>query len=447
MKIERLMEVAMGQKKKGFLRRLLFILTVISLFLCTACAQKQKNQYEIQPTEDNATRQESQNRDFLAVVKQVDTENNQILLQNVSQNREAGLSISGGTKILSKNGKQMVITQLCPGDLLDVYIESGTATASILQIASDVKSYDSIENMTINSEEKYVSIGTKKFRYEEGIVVLSEGKLIDLMEIAPTDVVTVKGQEGKVYSIIVEKGHGYIRPKNYEDFIGGKMTIDGETIIDITENMLVPIREGIYEITMKKGGYIGTRSIQVEKNKESEMDMSLYKNQPENMGQVVLDIEPDGAEVYLEGKEVEYDLPVSLAYGKHKIKVILEGYTSYEGVLDVASANPTVRINLAKEEAEVDTGQSSTPSPSAETSSAQTVYDDEHTITVQSPAGAEVYLNGVYKGTAPVSFKKVVGTQTITLSKSGYITKSYTVDTLLDGEDIQWNFADLEKAS
>ena len=119
------------------------------------------------------------------------------------------------------------------------------------------------------------------------------------------------------------------RPKNYEDFIGGKMTIDGETIIDITENMLVPIREGIYEITMKKGGYIGTRSIQVEKNKESEMDMSLYKNQPENMGQVVLDIEPDGAEVYLEGKEVEYDLPVSLAYGKHKIKVILEGCLLY----------------------------------------------------------------------------------------------------------------------
>lgn len=49
-----------------------------------------------------------------------------------------------------------------------------------------------------------------------------------------------------------------------------------------------------------------------------------------------------------------------------------------------------------------------------------------------APEGAEVYLDNVYKGIVPCKFTKVIGSQTITLSKSGYVTKSYSVDILDD---------------
>ena len=57
----------------------------------------------------------------------------------------------------------------------------------------------------------------------------------------------------------------------------------------------------------------------------------------------------------------------------------------------------------------------------------------------------EVYLNGIYLGVAPVSFKKEEGTYTITLRKTGYVTKSYTIQ--IDGEanDVTYSFTDLEK--
>ena len=72
--------------------------------------------------------------------------------------------------------------------------------------------------------------------------------------------------------------------------------------------------------------------------------------------------------------------------------------------------------------------------------------DSDHTITVSAPEGAEVYLDNVYKGLAPCSFTKVIGSQTITLRKEGYITRSYSVDILDDGDDIKLSFAELAEA-
>ena len=69
--------------------------------------------------------------------------------------------------------------------------------------------------------------------------------------------------------------------------------------------------------------------------------------------------------------------------------------------------------------------------------------DKEHTITVKEPAGASVYVNGIYQGVAPITFTKVLGNATITLAKDGYLTRSYSVNVLDDDKDVNYNFAAL----
>ena len=54
-----------------------------------------------------------------------------------------------------------------------------------------------------------------------------------------------------------------------------------------------------------------------------------------------------------------------------------------------------------------------------------------------------MYLDNVYKGLAPCTFTKVIGSQTITLRKEGYNTKSYSVDVLDDDQDVKYSFSDL----
>ena len=73
--------------------------------------------------------------------------------------------------------------------------------------------------------------------------------------------------------------------------------------------------------------------------------------------------------------------------------------------------------------------------------------DSNHTITVSAPDGAEVYLDNVYKGLAPCTFTKVIGSQTITLSKPGYQTKSYSVDVLDDNKNVKLGFSELAEDS
>ena len=67
----------------------------------------------------------------------------------------------------------------------------------------------------------------------------------------------------------------------------------------------------------------------------------------------------------------------------------------------------------------------------------------KYKVFVDAPENAEVYLDGNYVGIAPTSFAKSEGSHIITLRRSGYETRSYTVS--VDGEykDITYSFAEL----
>ena len=52
---------------------------------------------------------------------------------------------------------------------------------------------------------------------------------------------------------------------------------------------------------------------------------------------------------------------------------------------------------------------------------------------IEAPVGAEVYVDGNYVGIIPTSFSKKSGTREVTIRKSGYKTRSYTLN--VDDED------------
>jgi len=54
-----------------------------------------------------------------------------------------------------------------------------------------------------------------------------------------------------------------------------------------------------------------------------------------------------------------------------------------------------------------------------------------------------VYVDGDYVGLAPVTFPKVVGTHTITLYKTGYLIKSFTITAADNGENDEHTFPEL----
>lgn len=423
----------------------LLLVCLCTILVATGCTPRKKR--TAKPTATPGVTG-GQTADMTGVLRSIDTTGNIMVLHNILTDTEVSLTYSGATSFVSKKEQELAPSQLEIGEVVDIYSEDNTIKK--VQISSKVETRDNVTPLTVNSQEMYVEIGSAKYKYTKGIVAISNGKPIDVMEITSMDTVSVRYVEGKVYSVIVTKGHGYIKPKNYKDFIGGMMTVEGQTMLPVTKKMLVAVPEGTYKVTMENGDFTGSRDITVLRDMEMALDMSLFKSQPADTGQVIFDINPKGAELYINGRVVSYKTPVSLKYGEHQVVVRLEGYSDYRGTLDVQSANPTVKINLAEEEAEISQDDDSkvTQNNSSDNQSEQSAtVDNNHKITISQPAGVSVYLNGTYKGIAPCSFAKVIGSQTITLSQSGYVTKSYTVSILNDGEDILWNFPALTKSS
>ena len=85
------------------------------------------------------------------------------------------------------------------------------------------------------------------YTLEESTVVLSDGKLVEFLDIHAQDVLKIKGKDHKIYSISIENGHGYLRLENAEYFVDGWIEI-GKTIQKIQEETLLTVPEGKYNV-------------------------------------------------------------------------------------------------------------------------------------------------------------------------------------------------------
>ena len=236
------------------------------------------------------------------------------------------------------------------------------------------------------------------------------------------------------------------------------INIDDDIILPVTNNMLITVSCGNYRVTLNKGTAKASKTVSIKNNKESTLDFSDYRKSIKNVGSIKFNIDPIGADLYINGTKIDYSKPISLNYGTYSVSASLNGYSTYNGKLTVAEASKTINISLetsdtasAATSAPQSTASSETTEPqatAAATSKSKTKtktkkIDSNHTISVTAPEGAEVYLDNVYKGIVPCKFTKVIGSQTITLSKSGYVTKSYSVDILDDDKNVKLSFSEL----
>lgn len=391
---------------------------------------------------------EADTQTITGVVIGNDTEAKQIQIRELDSDIINTLTYGATSLIQDQYQQERDGEEIELGMILQVSYRGSDAKLISAEVPKDVWEYQEVNKFSFSSDENMLQVAGGKYQYSSMTYFAANGTTVEPMEFNSQDVLTVRGIGIYVYSVVRTSGHGYIRLANYEDFIGGMAEVSDSLMVPISENMLITAAEGTYRLTLCKSGAAATKTVTVKQDEEVTVDFSDCKLEAKNIGQVTFAIEPDGAELYLNGTAVSYAKPVTLNYGKYNVTVALTGYQTYSGVLEVAEASKTIHIDLIEEEAEAsDSTASPTASPDKE-SDEDTItkkIDSNHTITVSAPEGAEVYLDNVYKGMAPCTFTKVIGSQTITLSETGYVTKSYSVDILDDDKNAKFSFADLIK--
>ena len=360
-----------------------------------------------------------------------------LTFMNIETGKKYTLSYTGATTICDKYGEAMSMAQLSEGDIVDVKFLKGKKELADIALHSDAFTYDDVTKYEINELTRTFTIVKEAFQYSKDVVIVSDGRQIELMDLNEADVLSVQGIGSTIYSIAVDKGHGYLKLANDEYFIGGWIEIGTSMIRQITDDMLLVVPEGKYEVLFTNGGNSGTKKVTIGRDEEVTVDIGDIEIKEIQYGKVIFTMNPTDASLYIDGKLVDTSSAISLEYGIHQLIAVASGYDTLTQYIKVGQESAGVSITMEKESTEDDDeDDKEDEDETVDISSTYKVYID-------TPEGVEVYLNGNYIGISPVSFAKKPGTHTITLRKNGYVTRSYTIEIDSEEKDVTYSFADL----
>lgn len=409
-----------------------------------------------------------------------------ITFQTLAIGRRYTLNYDGATTYADKYGQALSLEQIQEGEIVDVTFMRERKRLNSLQVSSDTFVKSGVEDFELSENLNYMRIGNEEFSFAEDMVVISESGVGERMDLNPVDILTIIGYDHTIHSVIVEQGHGYLRLENDSYFIGGWLEVSQRQIVPIAEDMLLAVPAGTYEVTVSHEGSSGTETITVAANEEVSLDVSKWQGEVK-FGSVIFTVTPTEAKVYIDGEQVDISGEVSLEYGIHQMIVMADGYQTISRYMKVGSEVANLNIIMEEESKETASGNSAsqnsassnsasqnstqeggyvfvsvpdsasgntvsgqavtqvTPPSNTSTSSNQVISDSaEYKVYIEAPQGVEVYVDGSYVGIAPVSFPKTEGSVVITLRRSGYQTRSYTI-TLDDSEkDVNYSFSELQ---
>ncbi len=361
------------------------------------------------------------------VVEAVDLEASTVTFYLVDRKEQRTFSYDAATLVQDRHGSSLTMAQLTLGEVVDIAYNDELSKMGSVVFSMEGFSYDSISNYVLDEEKGTVQIGSDVYGMGKGIKVFSDNKQMELNQILKHDIVSFRGVGSEVVSIIVDKGHGYLKLENDEALIGGWVEVGQTVILQISDNMLITVPEGSYTVRLTANDIEEYREVTVERNKETVIDLSDIEVKKPVNGAVTIDVTPKDAEVYIDDMIVDASYQMRVPLGIHKITAKAEGYDAFSEYFEVTEETATVKMTLKE----------------ASTVSGNASNKTQNTITIQAPENVEVYQDNLYIGISPVTYDKSEGTHTITLRKSGYETRSYQIVVADDDKDAIYSFPDL----
>ena len=438
-------------------------LVIVLLLLVTGVFDQSKSKKKVDPTNAAGPSQipkESTKDSLIGIVKDINEVEGVITLILIETGENQIFTFDGTTSFSSRYDQPITADEILYGEMVEVVFDTATSKLETCDITDQAWEYKEINKWKIDKDNQSILIGSKTYQYSDQLYAFDANGAIDTNQLSSKDQITIKGIGGQAYSIIVTKGHGFVALTGYDAFLGGTIEIGYDVITTVTENMVFPLKEGEYRVTITKDGLSATKYIKLMAGEDYTLDFSEYKPEKVKTGKCYFDISPSGADLYIDNIETDYTKPIELKYGEYQVRVECAGYQAYYAKLKVADEKEVLTITLVDESKAIasgyptpsasvgDTDQTSpvrpTPSPKASDTAAATntpKAGSTNKINITAPIGASVYLNDKYKGVVPVIFDKVVGEDMrLTLMMTGKDSKTYSVTVKDDGYDVVWSF-------
>lgn len=443
----------MNSKLKNIGKKSMAVLMVTVMFTGMIACGKPKNNTIVpgssilpapQKSVSEAQTNSAKDVTLTGVLTGLDTENRVMHFVDVTQGAEYEVQYSGGTDIRNKYDKIISASTMVFGDIYDVKCDKNGKATKITE-SDEYWSKDGITDLDFDESSRKITLGSNTYTYDNKAVVMSGDQKISIAEIVNQDSVTLHGKDNTVYSIHVDTGHGYLTFTGVDAFVGGYVSIGPKQLLGVTADMIATVQEGTYKVEIQKGNAVSSKTVKVVKGETASVDFSETAVEATKMGQVMFSVEPSGAIMSIDGTEVDYSNPVSLAYGRHKITLNAHYYDTYTDIITVNSEYKTVVIDMTSNTTSTKSGttSSTTSGTTSSTTSSSSGTTGSYKVNVTQPEGAALYVDSAYIGIVPCSFTKTAGSKTITLSKNGYKTVSYSISIADTKSDQSYSFPDM----
>lgn len=388
---------------------------------------------------------------FTGVLTYISTDEKKMQYVDISSGTEYEVTYTGGTDIQDKYGQILAASGMKTGAIYDVTCNRQSKAEKVYG-SKDTWEITGLTDFECDESNKKITVGNQNYKYETYSTVISGTNRIAMAQVVKQDEITIRGKDSVVYSVTVDKGHGYIQFTGIDTFIGGYATIGRSQLLSVTKNMMVTAQEGTYSVELQKDSIVGTKTVTVVRDQQITVDYAEYTSEPVMMGAVNFMITPAEAVMTIDGVEMDYSQPVSLDYGKHTLTLAANHYNPYTETFVVNSEYQTKVIDMvssgtATTSATTASSNEKSTTKAANSTSSKTTeasnLTDGYTVSITEPKGASLYVDSAYIGVIPCTFDKKAGNRTITLSQSGYTTVSYSISIANATGNLTYSFPDM----
>ena len=424
----------------------------------------------------------------VAAIRAVDVDNKEIRFRNHSTGKTYTLSYDNTSMMFDIYGRALSPRLLEVGQIVEVTFLKSTKHITTLDVSREAWTIASTRDHDLVRNDGTAVVKGDVYKIDPRTLIIAEDKLALAEDILSTDTVTVSGIGKDIYSVVVQSGHGYVSLSSEtvenQSLVGAWLELDNEVIHKISPNMLLSAPEGDYNLQILGNGANYQSEVSINRNQETVIDTSNVTISRPKEGLVTFDIDPDTADVFVDGTRMLAGVPQTIQYGYHNLKIIADGYVTQTKYLKVGTPKSVISITLEKEESaeeassatasislphkessdasskastkEKDKNKSSSASSSASrvissNSSGKSTIDtgnkviEGYRIYVDEPNGAELYFDGNYIGLIPCSIAKISGNHEIIIKKAGYETKSYRINIDRQETNLKYEFPPMIK--